>query len=207
MKTKLELNINNIQEEHQNVLDSPDYGNDYKLIYEILNKYPKNTEKEIVALKIYLINTTNSTNLRRYKQKIHISELADIITKIKNFDKRVEDGDPGLVEELAKGNGTVKLFSFASKYCCHHNSIVYAKDDYYIFDTVLKNNLHKYFEELTPNLLEQYRTQLNYKSYKDSLDKCLEEHNLLGYASIRRRFDHFVWNQFRPKSKEEENHV
>ena len=52
MKTKLELNINNIQEEHQNVLDSPDYGNDYKLIYEILNKYPKNTEKEIVALKV-----------------------------------------------------------------------------------------------------------------------------------------------------------
>ncbi len=203
MPELIPLNIDNINTQHQNVMNSSNYGADYELTGEILKKYPCNTEKEIVALKIYLINATNSTNLLSHKNKIHISELAEIITEIKDFDKRVKEGDPELVKELARGNGKVKLFSFASKYCCYHNYLVYGKDDYYIYDTILKKNLYRYFPGMEPALIEKYRFNLNYTEYKNSLDKFIKQAGLLKYDYIRRKFDHFVWNQFREKRTED----
>lgn len=196
---KLPLNLENIKKEHDNVYDSPDYGVDLKLTEAILKKYPQNTEKEIVALKIFLINTTNSTNLRSYKKQIHINDLAEIICNIKDFDERVANGEDSVVEELAKCNDKIKLFSFASKYCCYHNNLVYGNDDYSIFDTILKKHLHLYIPKATPSLLETYRQTIDYKSYNSIITEFLKENGLAQHKDIKRMFDHFVWNQFREK--------
>jgi hypothetical protein len=73
------------------------------------------------AMKIALIDMTNSTNLNKHLSKIYLTRL---IEKIKscNFDERVAKGDISLVGELAKNE--ISLFSFFSKYCLYLNYYV-----------------------------------------------------------------------------------
>ncbi|MCD7879976.1 MAG: hypothetical protein LUG16_08610, partial [Candidatus Gastranaerophilales bacterium] len=135
----LDVTTDDIKEGHKKVLESSNYGQEHKLIQDVLMKYPKNNDMIEIALKISLIDVTNSTNLNRYKSRICVPDLAKIICKIENFDERVRQGDITLVGELARCNGNINLFSFASKYCCYHNTLVYKKDDYSIYDTVIKD--------------------------------------------------------------------
>lgn len=100
-------------------------------------------------MKAGLIDITNSTNISRYKSKISVVELAKCIVKIKNIDERIKAGDPEVVHEIARCNGKINLFSFASKYCCYHNKNIYGKDDYSILDTILKESLPRYFDDIT----------------------------------------------------------
>ena len=58
-----------------------------------------------------------------------------------NIDERLKSGDPTLVDEIAKINigGKEKYFySFASKYCSHHNQLDFPIYDSYVHK-VLKN--------------------------------------------------------------------
>lgn len=134
-----------IEEIEKLVQATNNYGPENVLIEKCLTKFQKNTDPVEVAIKIALIDITNSTHLSLQKSKISVAELAEIITNIDDVDKRIANGDPEVVNEIARSNGKVNLFSFASKYCHYHNSIVYGKDDYSIYDTVLKNSLPKYF--------------------------------------------------------------
>jgi hypothetical protein len=59
---------------------------------------------------------TMSTNLSRHRQKIVVTELAEIITSIEDFDVRIRQGDLSLVPIIAKNTGNINLFSFATKY-------------------------------------------------------------------------------------------
>ena len=83
--TKKDLEKNN-----KDVLAS-NYGNEFKIIETVLKKYPNNTDKSIIALKIALIDITNFTNINRYKSMITLNELVDVIYNIKDFDKKISD--------------------------------------------------------------------------------------------------------------------
>ena len=126
--------------------------------------HPKNTEPDIVAMKIALVDTTNSTNLGRllgtkdfkdksgkmvHKEVFTLSDLVDKIISIKNFDERVKNGDVSLVTELIKWGDQhgLNATSFFSKYCLYHNYISYEHDDYSIFDSVVRDNLGRYLTE------------------------------------------------------------
>ena len=50
-----------------------------------LKNFPFNTELAVVAMKIGLIDITNSTNISRYKSKISAVELAECIISIKEY--------------------------------------------------------------------------------------------------------------------------
>jgi hypothetical protein len=76
-----------------------------------------------------------------------MDELCHIIAAIPDIDNRIRTGDPDVVKEIAKSNGKINLFSFASKYCCYHNHNLYQRDDYSILDTVLKDYLPRYFSD------------------------------------------------------------
>ena len=65
-------------------------------------------------MKIGLIDITNSTNISRYKRLISVVELANIITSIPDIDNRIKAGDPEVVNTIARSNGHINLFSFAS---------------------------------------------------------------------------------------------
>lgn len=93
-------------------------------------------------MKIAVIDVTNSTHLLQYKSKLSLYDLAKLILEIPDFDKRLEKGDPELVNIIARNIGAVNMFSFASKYCTYHNVEVYGRDDYSIFDGIVKIHSH-----------------------------------------------------------------
>lgn len=189
-----------LDDAHKEVMQTENYGKEDDLITDAFRKFPDNTDLEIVAFKIGLIDVTNSTNISRYKNKISVVELAECIIKIKNIDERIKAGDPELVNEIARTNGKINLFSFASKYCCYHNKNVYEKDDYSIFDTILKESLPRYFDDVTSGQIERWRTGFDYKKYNDYITAKLDELGIT-IPHRKRKFDHFVWFKNRKKDK------
>jgi hypothetical protein len=170
-----------------------------EILKECFKANPNNTDINQVVQKIVLVDFIYSTKLSMQKNKIHVGELADKICKVEDFDKRVANDDPKLVNELAE-NGKTKLFSFASKYCYLHNYYVYGKDGYSILDSTMKNifptcikenNLINEFSGIKTNL-EYYQNNLKYKEYNDLITKFLD---LRGIKTEYRKskFDHFVW--------------
>lgn len=172
------------------------YGPENEMISRCLKKYPANTDSDLVAMKIGLIDITNSTHLSQYKSKISMVELANIIASIPSIDERIAEGDPEVVNEIARSNGKINLFSFASKYCCYHNRNLYGKDDYSILDTVLKEYLPCYFDDITKGRIQKWQDSFNYKAYNDYITRKLDELGIT-VEHRKRKFDHFVWYQNR----------
>lgn len=193
-KSHIDIKITNelIEGTHQIVMSSNNYGNEDKLITNAFIKFPQNTDQSIVAMKIGLIDVTNSTNISKYKSKISVDELANCIIKIQDIDKRIKAGDPKVVNEIAKCNGKINLLSFASKYCCYHNKNLYGRDDYSILDTVLKDSLPRYFDDITSDQIEEWRKNFQYEKYNDYITNKLDELGItLDFR--KRKFDHFIW--------------
>ena len=184
---------NEAMEEAETLVQGTDnYGPENELITRCLRKFPKNTDPDIVAMKVGLIDITNSTHLSQHKSKISMVELANIIAAIPYIDERIADGDPEVVHEIARSNGKINLFSFASKYCCYHNRNLYGRDDYSILDTVLKEYLPRYFDDITKGQIQKWQDSFNYKAYNDYITKKLDECGIT-VNHRKRKFDHFVW--------------
>lgn len=193
-KEYIELEITNesIEAVDDEVEKTDNYGRENALITACFKKYPSNTDIETVAMKIGLIDITNSTNISRYKRKISVVELAEIIASIPNIDERIKNGDPEVVSAIAKANGKINLFSFASKYCCYHNKNLYGKDDYSILDTVLKNSLPSLFNDIKKSDIKRWVDSYDYKSYNEYINRKLDEYGI-DVPFRKRKFDHFVW--------------
>lgn len=185
-----------IEEVETRVEATDNYGPENEMISRCLKKYPANTDPDLVAMKIGLIDITNSTHLSQHKSKISMVELANIIASIPNIDERIAVGDPEVVNEIARSNGKINLFSFATKYCCYHNRNLYGKDDYSILDTVLKEYLPRYFDDVTKGQIQKWQDSFNYKAYNDYITGKLDELGIT-VEHRKRKFDHFVWYQNR----------
>ena len=192
----LRLTNKMLEEEHQKVLADPGYGADYALIDSIFKRFPDNTDPELVALKIALIDMTNSTNIARQRKRIIVKELADIIVGIQDFDIRLQQGDPSIVPIIAKSNGEINLFSFASKYCTYHSVAVYGNDDYVIYDSVVRDSLPMYVPGLRKSTIDRWRSTYNYTAYKNCIDELLEA-NGIDIPFKRRKLDHYLWHTYR----------
>lgn len=178
------------------VLSSENYGKENALITDCFKKFPLNVDINIVAMKVGLIDVTNSTHLSLYKKRISIFEIAKCIVDIENIDIRIQKGDPEVVNEIAKCNGNINLFSFATKYCCYHNVNLYGKDDYSIYDSALKESLPRYFTDVTKNKISKWVRNLDYKSYNDYITAKLDHLSI--YIPFRKRkFDRFVWLDYK----------
>ena len=191
-KNLMPITNENLNRVHELVLKDEKYGQENDVITQVLKAYPKNDNFALVAMKIALIDITNSTHISQHKQKVSIADLANIIVNIKDIDQRIEDGDPEVVNEIARTNGEINLFSFASKYCCYHNHNLYGKDDFAIMDTVLKKTLPLYFDDIRESDIERWRINIDYKSYNDYITRKLDELGI-NVESRKRKFDHFVW--------------
>ena len=194
----LKVTAEEIEVVHKKVLEDESYGTDYQIISDVLNRFPYNTEPEIVAMKIGLIDMTNSTHLGQHRNRITLLELVKLICGIKDFDLRVQQGDPELVSILARSNGKINLFSFASKYCTYHNVDVYRRDDYSIYDDVVANNLFRYVPGLLKTAPENWRKNANYNTFLNCIDRLLND-NKIFIDFRRRKFDHFLWYTYRKK--------
>lgn len=182
------LRSKDLHEVHNDVLSNYKYGKEYRLIESVLKKYPNNKTIEDVACKIAVIDFTNSTNLHF---STNLYTLAEIITSI-NFDARVAEGDVSLVSKIIE-DINVKLYSFVSKYCCYHNTFLYNKDDYSIYDSVVKNHLPEYATEKLP--ASKWRKNFNYETFNQYIGDLLDEYGITAATEPQRRrlFDHYVW--------------
>ena len=188
----LPLTEENIEEQHKVVGASSNYGKEGLIIHDVLNAFPLHNDLNTIAMKIAVIDVTNSTHLSQYKSRLSLYDLAKVILEIPNFDDRLAEGDPELVNIIARNIGAVNMFSFASKYCTYHNVEVYGRDDYSIFDGIVKNTLPHYIQGLTTNKIDTWRRSFDYEAFNECVGKLLDENNI-HIPFRRRKLDHFLW--------------
>ena len=195
-----DIDINALNDCEAAIASHPSYGKDDRLLSTVMSTYPDNSDVRIVAMKIALIDVTNSTHLSQHKDKVPISDLASFITSI-NFDARVRGYDPDLVYEIANFNGKINLFSFASKYCHLHNRHIYGNDDYPKYDGIIARCLPVYLgipkysigRKITPASLENIRINKEYDKFKGIIDDFIARLGLSSTKGIRKMIDHFIW--------------
>lgn len=99
---------------------------------------PNNTDISDILIKVSTLNDFYSTNIYSvYPVAKHILQL--------NVDARMKAGDVTLINDIQKvkiGGVERKLYSFATKYCSHHNPL-----EYPIYDNYVEKVL-KYFRDL-----------------------------------------------------------
>ena len=188
----LPLTEENMEKQHKFVGASSNYGKEGLIIHDVLNAFPLHNDLNTIAMKIAVIDVTNSTHLSQYKSRLSLYDLAKVILEIPNFDDRLAKGDPELVNIIARNIGAVNMFSFASKYCTYHNVEVCGRDDYSIFDGIVKNTLPHYIQGLTTNKIDTWRRSFDYEAFNECVGKLLDENNI-HIPFRRRKLDHFLW--------------
>jgi hypothetical protein len=147
-----------------------------------INVYPNNTNIDEVLIKVSSLNDFYSTHLySSYKMAKHITEL--------DIDKRLQDEDFSLVEDIAKvinkNDKQIKYYSFASKYCSHHKPLVYP-----IYDSFVDEVLWHYIKENKDSIFKKEDLK-NYDKFKDILLNFKSSYNLNNYSL--KEIDKYLW--------------
>ena len=149
----------------------------YKLFHE---DYKNNTDLNEILIKCSCLNDFYSTNI------FSIFSVAKNIYNLK-IDKRLNENDPSLVNDIAhvKINGVDKTFySFASKYCSHHNDEFPIYD--YFVDKMLvyfknKDKFSKFKKDDLKDYVKFRNILIDFKKFYD-----IEEYSL-------RDIDKYLW--------------
>lgn len=114
--------------------------------------YPENKDINDILIKASSLNDFYSTNIFSiFPVAKHILEL--------NIDKRLKNGDASLVNDIAKItiNGKQKNFySFATKYCSHHQPILFPIYDSYVEKILMYFNKQDKFYNFKREDLKDY---------------------------------------------------
>ena len=144
--------------------------------------YPKNTDIEDVIIKVSSLNDFYSTNIfSPFTVAKHIVAL--------NIDERLEKKDDTLVNDIAKvkmDNGNIiNFYSFATKYCSHHNPYEYPIYDSYV-DKILRHFRDKdsFYDFKTAKLKE-------FTSFKEILINFRSYYGLEDYSL--KDIDRYLW--------------
>ncbi len=148
---------------------------------------------EPVLDNINIPNNVYSTNI------FAIHHVAKHILGIKDLDKRLKSGDIELVRELGEvtiGGKEKYFYSFATKYCSHHNPIAFPIYDSYVEQVLL------YFNTVDKFSAFKRKDLKNYRKFKEILIDFqrfykLERFNL-------KELDRYLWllgKEIFPKSK------
>lgn len=150
---------------------------------------PKNEKIEDILLKSATLNDFYSTNIFSvFPVAKHILEL--------DIDDRLAKGEASLVDELqnVKIQGkNHKFYSFASKYCSHHNP-----KDFPIYDKYVAKVL-RHFRDV--DKFTKRKDLKTYKNFRETLDCFTKYYDLEGFS--RKEIDRYLWllgKQYFPKS-------
>ena len=145
------------------------------------NDYKYNTDLNEILIKCSCLNDFYSTNI------FLIYPVAKNIFDLK-IDERLKNGDPTLVNDIAKVNisGKDKFFySFASKYCSHHNNIEFPIYDYFVDKMLVYFQKRDKFSKFKKDDLKDYvkfrNILIDFKKLYD-----IDEYNL-------RDIDKYLW--------------
>ncbi len=169
--------------------DMEDYRSQEDALDLLFHKLcPLNYKMEDILLKIVALNDFYSTNI------YDVYSVARHYMKVSNLDSRMDAGDDRLVDKLAKvkmKNGKTKLFfSFATKYCSHHNPECYPIYDRYVCDVL------KALRKL--GKVSKFRNEdlKNYRKFKSIIDECIKNCNLVkpdGKPFTYKEVDRYLW--------------
>ena len=150
----------------------------YKLFH---NTYPNNTDIDDILIKASSLNDFYSTNIFSiFPVAKHILDL--------NIDERLKKGDTTLVNDISnvKRSGVEKHFySFATKYCSHHNS-----EDFPIYDSFVEKVL-LYFKR--KDNFDSFNTEdlKDYGKFKNVLIIFKKYYNIDEYGL--KDIDRYLW--------------
>lgn len=114
--------------------------------------YAKNTNLDEILVKVATLNDFYSTNI------FNVFEMAKHIERIKNLDERLGQGDESLVGEIARVNFSESFFySFATKFCSHHNEKDFPIFDNYISKVLIHCKSVDKFTSFTAENLKEYK--------------------------------------------------
>ena len=174
--------------------DMAHYQKEEKILKELFTQCPKNTNLDEITQKVAKLDKFYSAGLVR--NQVPYSDMAKRILSV-DFDKRVQKWDEKLVEDLASSFAK-KPFSFASKYCVLHNHLVYKRDDFVIFDSLVCEKLKEFKKQFKNsrqkykfvNFIEKDFTLENYGKYKQILENFRDDFALK--CSLR-EVDWYLW--------------
>ena len=106
-----------------------------------------------ILIKVCSLNDFYSTNIYSpFKVAKHIHSL--------NIDNRLSKGDEKLVNDIAKikvnKDKTMNFYSFATKYCSHHQPLLYPIYDNYVIKVLNYFNKQDKFSKFTFQELKDY---------------------------------------------------
>lgn len=158
----------------------------YRLQEEALNKLffelaPRNTDVTDILLKVSTLNDFYSTNIySTYPVAKHIQSL--------KIDDRLKSGDVSLVDDIQLvviGDKEKHFYSFATKYCSHHNP-----KDYPIYDSYVDEVLR--FFRSQDHFSAFYNDDLkNYALFKKILNDFREFYGLNQFDL--KQIDQYLW--------------
>ena len=170
------------------------YTSQEKALKKLFLKFaPGNSEISDILLKASCLNDFYSTNI------FAIYPVAKHILSIKDLDKRLKSGDIELVRELGEvtiGGKEKYFYSFATKYCSHHNPIDFPIYDSYVEQVLLYFNKVDKFSEFKRKDLK------NYRKFKEILIDFQRFYKLERFSL--KELDRYLWllgKEFFPKSK------
>lgn len=160
------------------------YARQNDALQKLMGLLPENKELSDVLLKASAINDFYSTNI------FAIYPVARHILSIKDIDKRLTSGDLSLVAELAMVdiNGKARNFySFATKYCSHHNPKAFP-----IYDSYVVNLLWFFKKEYQFSSFKKADLK-NYETFNKVLCDFQKYFELTEYDL--RQIDSYLWLQ------------
>ncbi len=160
----------------------PSYSNQERALDKLFKELCKtNNCIEDVLIKCSALNDFYSTNI------FDIHTVAQHILKL-HIDERLNDGDPSLVEDIAKVEVNGKrhnFYSFATKYCSHHQPEHFAIFDSYVEKVLISLNNKYHFANFTKEGLKDYKT------FMEVIDSFQKEFNLSKYPI--KLIDQYLW--------------
>lgn len=136
----------------------PSYSNQEKALDKLfMDICKKNDNLEDILIKCSSLNDFYSTNI------FDIHTVAQHILSL-HIDARLENGDHSLVNDIAhvEVNGKDHFFySFATKYCSHHQPKRYAIYDSYVENVLVSMNNRKPYANFKREELKDYETYMS----------------------------------------------
>lgn len=183
----------------------------------VFAKLGRENLQQIVLLKVSVLDSFYSTNLAKfgiYEVAKHIAELeveSKIHQKIRNANPKNYDELKGIIEQIAecerKDSKKKVFYSFATKYCFHHNQNAFRIYDSFVREVLVFFNNGKsdtsnakfnipselvgtnfYGKKLTNKELKDYDT---YNTFLQAIDEFAKHYGLENENT--RDLDHFLW--------------
>lgn len=162
--------------------EHPSYSNHERALKELFVKLcPKNNRIEDILIKCSSLNDFYSTNI------FDIHTLAQHIKSL-DIDESLQKGDHSVVNKIAHVNVNGKdhfFYSFATKYCSHHQPEKYAIYDSYVEQVLISMNKRGSFSKFKRNDLRDYNT------YMSLIRAFQQKYGLMKYTI--KQLDQYLW--------------